>query len=118
MRFMAVLTYFFACMLGALAFPQLQSANPALLPREGESCGTYKDWSNEGQGKLTLRSECENLAGGVYSTRVVNPKCAACFIFSKPQCSGEVLWMGGADHKDNYYYDKQVSSYYCKSTFP
>ncbi|KAF2446707.1 hypothetical protein P171DRAFT_482790 [Karstenula rhodostoma CBS 690.94] len=109
MSVLTILTYLFALALGALALPQAHPAIPDLQLRTVEGCGHFRSWQT-GDGDILLLPECANLDGGVYSTRIVNPK--------GNHCSGEVLWIGNSDHKENHFYAQEVKSYYCKTTFP
>jgi hypothetical protein len=81
MKFLVILTYLFAGIMGALALPQVHFANPDLQIREQVGCSIYKS-ENRPDGNLLLKPKCANLDGRVYLTRVDNPKCALCLMFS------------------------------------
>lgn len=81
MNTLSIITYLFALALGAFALPQAHPAIADLQSRETQGCGHFKSWYT-GDGDILLLPECANLDRGVYMTRIVNPVCKACFMFS------------------------------------
>lgn len=78
MLLLTFLAYISALLVGVLAAPPMR---PELQLRAEDACGTYR--SDDQVGTLWLNPACQNMEFfPVDATRVTNPKCQMCMLFT------------------------------------